>query len=128
MSAREELAQRLRHLMTQHEDTPTTLAQVFGIKSQSVDSWLRTGRIGKDRLPALAKRYSVSVAWLLGQPDDDEEMLADDERKLLADYRALRESMKALARQQVELLRKAQDPPPPSGDPSLPPAGTPPAR
>ena len=114
MALRHDLAQRLRQLMAQHGDTAATLAAVFGIRAQSVDSWLRTGRIGKDRLPALARRYSLSVAALLGQEEDDEDMLTHDERKLIEDYRALRDPFKESVLTQVNTLRRAQESGPPA--------------
>jgi transcriptional regulator with XRE-family HTH domain len=60
------LAKRLRECMDERGDSPRTLAAEFGIRPQSVDSWLREGRISKQRLPALARRYGRSVEWLLG--------------------------------------------------------------
>ena len=96
--------------MAEHGDSPPTLAAAFGIRPQSVDSWLRTGRIGKERLPALAKRYGCSVAALLGQADDDEDMLSADERKLLADYRNLPTALQSVALQQLSVLRKISPP------------------
>lgn len=107
--------------MREHGDTSATLAAVFSIRAQSVDSWIRTGRIGKDKLVVLARRYNRPVAWFLGQEQDEEDMLTDDERKLLADYRALHEPLKAVAAQQVDALRQAQSaPPPPLAPPAKP--------
>jgi hypothetical protein len=74
------------------------LADHFGVKPPSVQGWLNSGAIGKEKLPALWLYFSDVVGpehWGLASfpegrvPGLVYQELTDDERKLLDDFRIL---------------------------------------
>lgn len=67
------IAQRLRQAMDAAEVTNGQLAEATGVTIQAVGDWLRTGKIGRDRLALISKKLRRSIDWLLmgESPIDD---------------------------------------------------------
>lgn len=63
----ETLGDRLRNLRTSHEDTQDTLAKIAGVTKQAISKIERTGAIksASTTLEPIARRYGVSLSWLL---------------------------------------------------------------
>lgn len=61
----EALAGRIRLLMEQHDVTGEQLAECLGVSPAAVARWRRKGTITRDHLVALARRFEVSIDWLL---------------------------------------------------------------
>jgi transcriptional regulator with XRE-family HTH domain len=72
-TSEEAIARRLRDGMDAARVTNSQLAEASGISVQGVGDWLRTGKISRDRLPAISKAIKRSIDWLLTgeSPIDD---------------------------------------------------------
>lgn len=60
----EALAARLRQALDRCGKQQTDLAALFEISDAAVSKWLKTGKIGRDRLPGLARFLAVNLQWL----------------------------------------------------------------
>lgn len=69
----ENFIQKLRYQMARHGMGTTAVASHFGIRPQSVDGWLRTGRAGKDKMQGLARLFGTSLAYWLSESDPESE-------------------------------------------------------
>ena len=53
------------------------VAEAVGVSPQAITGWLHTGKIARERIPAITKVLGCSSQWLLdGQPDLDPNVLA----------------------------------------------------
>lgn len=59
------IAKRLRDAMNTAKVSNTQLAEATDTTVQGVGYWLKTGKIARDQLPAIAKTIRCSIDWLL---------------------------------------------------------------
>lgn len=59
------IARRLEIAIDDAKASNTSLADAVGVSVQAVGFWLRTGKIGRARIPKIASALSVSAHWLL---------------------------------------------------------------
>lgn len=75
------LRRRLREAMDEEGVSNKALADTAGVSLQAVGDWLRTGRIGRDRLPSIAATVNRTIEWLLSgkesSPSPIQEQLTD---------------------------------------------------
>lgn len=104
------LAARLRKALELSGKSQKDLADLFVISEAAVSKWLRTGKIGRDRLPVLAHYLSVSLSWLLSGEGPIKEPITvhvtEDEQKLLSNYRLMDEEGKQAAQALLERTGK----------------------
>ena len=82
------IAKKIRACLDEAGMTPPELAAIMSIKAPSVYDWLKTGKISKERFPALSALFKKPLAWW-HDTDTEEELLNEHERQLLALYRQL---------------------------------------
>lgn len=95
------LAARLREALESSTKSQKDLADLFVISEAAVSKWLRSGKIGRDRLPILARFLDISLIWFLSgegpMREPTIEYITADERRLLEKYRAMDEEGKKAA-------------------------------
>lgn len=65
MNTAETLSKKIEFAFDESGIDRATVARECDVTRQSVDSWLRTGRIGKNHLPKLAELTDFPLAWWL---------------------------------------------------------------
>lgn len=72
-SQQENFVRKLRHQMKRLSMGTSAVGAHFGIRPQSVDGWLRTGRAGKDKLRGLSELFGTSLDYWLEESDPESE-------------------------------------------------------
>lgn len=88
--------------------TKADLARHFGIAPQSIQTWFKTGRIGKERFSELSKLFHKPLAYWLDA--DEEALLTDEERQYLQMFRQLNDEHRAKAVQDLNWLHNLSNP------------------
>ncbi|WP_099133203.1 helix-turn-helix domain-containing protein [Xenorhabdus ehlersii] len=65
------LSVRLDQLIKTRGISKSDMAKICGVTPQSVNGWYTRGSIGKESAMKLADSLGVSVAWLLGESDEN---------------------------------------------------------
>lgn len=69
----ENFVEKLRYQMRRRDLGTSAIGAHFNIRPQSVDGWLKTGRVSKERLTGLAELFGTSLEyWLSICPPDSE--------------------------------------------------------
>ena len=59
------LAARIKQEMDARGKKQTELAELFGLSANAVSKWIKSGKIGRDRIPVIARFLGVTMEWLL---------------------------------------------------------------
>lgn len=105
------LAGRLRQALDLSDKSQRHLADLFGISDAAVSKWLKSGKIGRDKLPVIANFLGVTLKWLAsgeGPMRAELEEVAPDEREMLRKYRALSQKGKDAAQTLLEISASNQ--------------------
>lgn len=106
------LAARLRQALEASDKHQTELAALFEISDAAVSKWLKSGKIGRDRLPAIARFLGVSLQWLAeGTGSMRGNDLTPDEKVLLENYRALEPGKRPVALMTLHAMLPPPHPP-----------------
>nr|WP_275358643.1 helix-turn-helix domain-containing protein [Xenorhabdus bovienii] len=65
------LSVRLNQLMETRGISKSDMARICGVTPQSVNGWYARGSIGKESAMKLSDALSVSIAWILGESDEN---------------------------------------------------------
>lgn len=108
MENKSPLGQKLDACLSESGMTKADLARHFGIAPQSIQTWFKTGRIGKERFLELSKLFRKPLAYWLDA--DEESLLSDTERQLLAMFRELNDEHQNKALQDMNWLHNQSNP------------------
>jgi transcriptional regulator with XRE-family HTH domain len=102
------LGQKLQECLNESELTKADLARAMEVRPQSVQSWLKTSRVSKDKLPQLTILFNKPLSYWLNA--DEESLLTDLERQMLRLFRDLPADLQDKALQDVNFLHNLNEP------------------
>jgi phage repressor protein C with HTH and peptisase S24 domain len=73
MLDQDELARRLKAAITAAPISQEAIAEEFGVTPQAVSGWIRTGKIGKDKLPRLASLLGRELSFFMPDAEQAQE-------------------------------------------------------
>ena len=110
------ISKKIRACLDESGLTPPQLATILGVKAPSVYDWLSTGKISKERFPALSALFKKPLSWW-HDADTEEELLTEHERQLVALFRQLPPDDQDKLLQDANWMHTRADPAPSPANP-----------